>query len=39
MSRMTELSNFRIAWRLNLPFSVLNVLVISAVFLVLQTLF
>lgn len=38
MSRMTEISNFRIAWRLNLPFSLVNIVVICVVFLGLQTL-
>ena len=38
MSRMTEISNFRIAWRLNLPFSLVNIVVICAAFLSLQAL-
>lgn len=36
MSRMTDISNFRIAWRLNLPFSLVNIVVICAAFLGLQ---
>jgi len=38
MGRMTELSNWRVAWRLNLPFSLVNVVVICAAFLLLQAL-
>ena len=38
MGRMTNLSNFRVAWRLNLPFSLVNIVVICAAFLALQAL-
>lgn len=36
LSRMAEISNFTVAWRVNLPFSLVNLVVILAVFLGLQ---
>lgn len=36
LSRMAEMSNFTVAWRVNLPFSLVNLAVILVVFLALQ---